>query len=425
MAAALLTRLRIKAPALNYRLTKLVAGFFFFNLVGLATPGSAAPTDRQQVCDWLTSTLPKTAIPGGYQIYDEAREQHIRVTFRPSQANWSVASIDFRGPQDRPELLVRLRQPCQILQARRPRYNATGKLISLHSLGPDLKTITAEEPVNPPSSLTSRAVQNKATLLAIADTGVNYLLPELQPHIARTSDGGLMGYDFWDEDDRPFDFDPRRNPYYPFHHGTTVFSVLAAEAPDEPVAIYRFPALDMCGYQRLIEMAVQTGIRILNLSMGSRSYDDWACFEAAARSAPAILFIVSAGNDGQNIDTDPVYPAALALENLFVVSSSDAFGRPGPTSNIGSRHVDILVPAEQLEVIDHRGVRTQTGGTSYAAPRIAALAVRYLRANPSADTKQIISFLKRRAIAAPGNVTAYGWIPDPTDNFGFSWRTPQ
>ena len=74
---------------------------------------------------------------------------------------------------------------------------------------------------------------------------------------------------------------------------------------------------------------------------------------------------------------------------------------------------------QNVEVIDHRGVRAQTGGTSYAAPRVAALAARYLRANPDADTQQIISFLQGRAIATSAPVTAYGWIPDPTDDFGF------
>ena len=99
-----------------------------------------------------------------------------------------------------------------------------------------------------------------------------------------------------------------------------MFSVLAAEAPDEPIVIYRFPALEMCRYQELVEQAAKAGIRIMNLSMGSRSYEDWTCFEQAARSNSALLFIISAGNDGQDIDKEPIYPAALDLENLFVVA---------------------------------------------------------------------------------------------------------
>lgn len=78
-----------------------------------------------------------------------------------------------------------------------------------------------------------------------------------------------------------------------------------------------------------------------------------------------------------------------------------------------------MVPAERIEVIDHRGVREDTGGTSYAAPRLAALAARYLSAHPQADTAAIIDFLKRRARPAGDVALKYGWIPDPSDNFGF------
>ena len=404
------------------RLRPVLAGLImlcFLVQVAFENTSEASIPEPEQVCDWLTTDAQKTALPSGYQIEDQKNKQQIRVSFRPQQQNWSIATIDIRDLQDRPKLLIRLRVPCQILQARRARYNADGELISLHSLAPDLNTITAEEPVNPPAILPTKPAQTRAPILALSDTGVNYLLPELQSHIARTRNGDIAGYDFWDDDNRPFDMDPRRNPYYPLRHGTTVFSVLAAEAPEEPIIVYRFPALNMCRYQELIEQAAQAGIRIINLSMGSGSYEDWTCFEQAARRNSTILLITSAGNDGKDIDQDPVYPAALDLENLFVVSSSDSFGRPGPAANLGRRHVDLLVPAEQLDVIDHRGVRSQTGGTSYAAPRVAALAARYLRANPEADTQQIITFLKGRAIATADPVTAYGWIPDPTDNFGF------
>ena len=401
------------------RLSCLTLIFYISLLPAFAHANQAPALAPEQICGYLTSAVQQADIASGNQLYDEDMGWHIQLSFRPQQTGWSVATIDIRSKDDKPLMLVRVRAPCQILQARRAQYSDAGELVSLQSLAPDLTSLISEEPVNPAVPPLSPSEQTKPVILALADTGVNYLLPDIQPHLARDSDGGLIGYDFWDDDRRLFDIDPRRNPYYPFHHGTTVFSVLAAEAPDEPIAVFRFPALHMCRYKNLIDKAAEEGIKILNLSMGSRSREDWTCFEDAARRHPSILFIVSAGNDGLDIDNDPVYPASVEIDNLFVVSSSDAFGRPGPTSNLGSRHVDILVPAEQMDVIDHRGVRTQTGGTSYAAPRVAALAARYLRANPEADTQQIVNFLQRRTIAAPQQNTAYGWIPDPTDDFGF------
>ena len=87
-----------------------------------------------------------------------------------------------------------------------------------------------------------------------------------------------------------------------------------------------------------------------------------------------ILFTVSAGNDGMDISKTPVYPASFDLENMLVVTSSDLFGRLGIVSNYSKTEVDVMVPAEQVEVIDHRGVRVMAGGSSFAAPRLAALA---------------------------------------------------
>ena len=360
------------------------------SVAALIQPCFAAASTPETICRYLESDGKRTKIPGGYLKKDEQKDQQIYFRFRPNIDNWSVAVVDIRDKENKLQLMVRLQQPCKITQARQAVYDKAGKLLSLQTLGPDLVTVTAEDVVNPAVPDVYQAVEKKNPLLAIADTGVNYLLPEIQPHIARTANGNLLGYDFWDMDERPFDSDPRQNPYYPFHHGTTVFSVLAAEAPGEAIAVYRFPAINMCRYKELINHAVNAGVRVMNISMGSN-----------------------------NIDEHPVYPAALSLDNLFVVSSSDHFGRPGAASNTGSQHVDIFVPAEQVSVTDHRGVRTTTGGTSYAAPRVAALAVRYLRANPDADTQQIISFLQKRAISGQGNISAFGWIPDPTDDYGF------
>ena len=53
-------------------------------------------------------------------------------------------------------------------------------------------------------------------LLALVDTGVNYNLSMVQKNLAIDQDGQLIGYDFWDNDNRPFDKDPRRNAFFHF-----------------------------------------------------------------------------------------------------------------------------------------------------------------------------------------------------------------
>ena len=152
--------------------------------------------------------------------------------------------------------------------------------------------------------------------------------------------------------------------------------------------------------------------------MGSKKLEDWQCFISTLKKYEHLLVFVSAGNDGKNIDKEPIYPASLKLPNIIVVSSSDNRGRLGRGSNYGKESVDFLIPAEQLEVIDHRGVRSSTGGTSYAVPRLLSMAARYIKNHPNADTKDIISALIKRAIPKGIENVKYGWIPDPTDNYG-------
>ena len=137
------------------------------------------------------------------------------------------------------------------------------------------------------------------------------------------------------------------------------------------------------------------------------------------RHEAEILFVVSAGNDGVSIDNEPIYPASFDLSNMIVVTSSDSFGRLAPSSNYGVKNVDLMVPAERVDVIDHRGIHNTTGGSSFAAPRVAALAARFLRYRKNSSVHNIINFLKSRSKRLPESVVKYGWIPDPTDDYGF------
>ena len=51
----------------------------------------------------------------------------------------------------------------------------------------------------------------------------------------------------------------------------------------------------MSRMRHLVEHAASAGVRIVNLSMGSRRLSEWLDFEAAARDHPEMLFVVSAG----------------------------------------------------------------------------------------------------------------------------------
>lgn len=322
----------------------------------------------------------------------------------------------FFNKQEKPAFEIRSNKNCKFKTIRKIIYNQKNIAIEIQSQNIETNKIDYKETLNPKLP---KGISNNKNIIALIDTGVNYTLPQLHKNIA-FQNKKLLGYDFWDNDNFPFDQDPRNNPFYPRHHGTTVFSVLSREAPKSTIAIYRFPALNMCKFKELIEHIAKNSIRIVNLSMGSSNINDWLCFQEAALKNNKIIFVVSAGNNGFDIDKNPIYPASLKLDNIITVTSSDLNGRVGRGSNIGNISIDFMLPAERVEVIDHRGVKAFTGGTSYAAPRLTAMISRLITANPGISNEDILKILKKRSIKSNKKVTKYGWIPDPLDNYLFN-----
>ena len=400
--------------------SRLLAVIFVTSLL-IYNPVFGTSIDKDQLCEWLTvgssSVSAKSNRGEVYKIIlDDARV--VVVNFRPKRNSWKLAIIDLKNKEGEDEFQFRLLPPCAVVEGRKL-IRQGGRVHAISVLDSNLEE-RSRELQNPPFIIGSQIpIPTGPPLLALIDTGVNYLLPEFQDSIAIDDDGSLLGYDFWDDDPLPFDKDPRRNPFFPLHHGSTVFSVIDREADGIKTALYRFPAMNLCRFTALIEHAADLGVRVINMSMGSKDRQEWECFYKVVQSHEKLLFVVSAGNDGVSIDRNPIYPASFGLSNMVVVTSSDVFGRLGSGSSYGVKTVDFAVPAEQVEVIDHRGVRNTTGGTSYAAPRVAALAARFLRHHPNSNVEAIINFLKSRAIPSPEATTRYGWIPDPTDDYGF------
>ena len=251
--------------------------------------------------------------------------------------------------------------------------------------------------------------------VALIDSGLVYDLELFRNRLARDVDGRPLGYDYWDMDAYPYDGDTSRGPFLPIRHGTAVASILVREAPNAALVPYRYPRTDMKRMGDLVERAAHDGVRILAMPLGSRRVEDWHAF-AQAVERHDLLAVVSAGNDGRDIDADPVYPAALELTNVVTVTSADEFGRLAPGSNWGASSVDLMLPAENLEVIDFRGASVVASGSSYAVPRLAALAARILEREPDLTAAELKARIFARAVHSPyerSGILSAGWIPDP------------
>lgn len=252
--------------------------------------------------------------------------------------------------------------------------------------------------------------------VAIIDSGVNYTLPAIANRLARNEKGQIVGYDFHDEDKLPYDLVPGQKPNSGRHHGTRVAGIFLREAPTARLVPYRYRAHSFETFGEIVETIAHCPARIVMMSLGGYQKRDWLKFKKAALAHPEILFIISAGNDGRNVDEKPLYPSGFKLPNAIVVGSTDNFGRLPVSSNWGPNTVDISTPGEGIETFDHKGNKIFVSGSSFAVPRIAALAARLQEKNPgwsAADLKKAIVAL---AGPTPGDRvkrTRYGWIANP------------
>lgn len=303
--------------------------------------------------------------------------------------------------EKRPELLAIADADCKIRYGRRIEYSADGRASAIRFLRADLSDSGAGELLDAPIPA---APDPGGVAVAQVDSGVNYLLPEIARRLARDADGAALGYDWWDLDPRPFDQDPARSPFFPQRHGTRTASLLLEEAPYARLIPYRYPRADMSRMGALVDSAAKAGARIVTVAMGSNERAEWQAYAEAVRRHPEMLFIVSAGNDGRDLDREPVYPAALELANQLTVTSAEDDGRLASGSNWGRRTVHLFVPAERRLVTGFDGRRVFASGSSYAAARAGALAACLLGAHPRWSTKEL-----REAIVA------HGFVPDPLE----------
>jgi hypothetical protein len=344
-----------------------------------------------------------------------ARRDGTRIVLSMSRpgGHLRLVSLEAHAPANgghRPEFLVLLDGACELRQARRIAHD-NGLALEIVVYGPDLTRTDPPEPLNPPMPEQPATAMQDGPVVALFDSGLAYTLPEVADRLVYGPDGHALGYDFWDMNDRPFDADTSRSPFFPARHGTAVASVLLREAPSARVVPFRYPRPDMRRMADMVAAASRAGARVVVMAMGSNDPTDWETFASAARAHDHILFVLSAGNDDRNLDDEPLWPAALGLRNAVVVTSSDGHGRLAPGSNRGAGSVDLAVPGEHIEVHDHRGRAGRASGTSYAVPRVAALAARMLERNPEMHLDELKAGLFSRA--APAADLRHGVILDP------------
>ena len=86
----------------------------------------------------------------------------------------------------------------------------------------------------------------------------------------------------------------------------------------------------------------------LNCSYGGGSYSASELAAMASAGSEGIIFCVAAGNDTNDNDTTPTYPASYRLTNEIVVAASDPTDALADFSNYGAATVDLAAPGVSI-----------------------------------------------------------------------------
>jgi subtilisin family serine protease len=211
-----------------------------------------------------------------------------------------------------------------------------------------------------------------------------------------TSVDDLHGCDFVNDDGNPADDKG---------HGTAVASEAAANFNDNvgmagvaPAAqIMPVKVLDNTGSGTSDEVAAglryaaDHGAKIVNVSIGGPRSQ---VISDAIAAYPGTLFVVSAGNDGENND-NPVhaatYPCTLPLANILCVGASDDQDAFPYFTNWGPVSVDVMAPGVNIQGASYTNGPVGSGwsGTSMASPITAGVAALLLAHDPTATAAQL------------------------------------
>jgi subtilisin family serine protease len=199
-------------------------------------------------------------------------------------------------------------------------------------------------------------------------------------------------------------------------HGTHVAGIIAAERNNgkgangvannvEIMSIRTVPNGDE--YDKdvalAIRYAVDNGAKVINGSFGKSfsPHADWVRDAIKYASDNDVVFVHAAGNDSNNVDTEPNFPD----DNVNYVEVSNSYIRVGSLtskygskmvsgfSNYGKKNVDIFAPGSEVYSTTPENEYDSKGGTSMAAPGVAGIAALVRSQYPSlsaAQVKQVI-----------------------------------
>lgn len=249
------------------------------------------------------------------------------------------------------------------------------------------------------------------TVVAVIDTGIDATHPDLEGRVLPGGFNVLDNSGNTDDVGNGLDDDADGEIDEMVGHGTHVAGIIAQVAPDAD--ILPITALDSDGagdaflLAEAIFYAVDVGVNVINLSLGS-TRDQRVVADSVAEAAESGVMVAAAAG---NLDRDqPVeYPAADP--NAIGIAATDEDDAKSDFSNFGEL-VDLAAPGTDITSAYPGDDYASWSGTSMATPFVAGAAALLLAADPEMSVDAIMDRLMETAVSledsAPDHVGELG-----------------
>lgn len=263
-------------------------------------------------------------------------------------------------------------------------------------------------------------------IVAVIDTGIDYNHPDLIPNLWTNPNpngdpdypNALHGINAIANNSYNEGYNNPGDPMDDDGHGTHVSGIIGAAGNNSAgisgvnwnASIMALKFLDSAGSGldsdaiECINYAVKQkqggqDVGVINASWGGNPGDgDDPALESAIQAAGdnGILFVAAAGNESNNNDISPEYPASSSQPNVVSVAATNSSDSLARFSNFGSSTVDVAAPGTNIlstYPFPAPGGYATMSGTSMATPFVSGLAALMLAEKPGLSPAQLKSLM--------------------------------